>query len=62
MRKVSQLKRLRVLAGLTQAECAESCEVTQGYWSYLERGIFIPSKNIQSKIMELFNCDSDIFK
>lgn len=62
MKRISDLKKVRVLAGMTQKEVAEKLGITQSYLSYLERDVFIPSDSLQKKIRKLFNEETLFFK
>lgn len=61
MKQISELKKVRVLAGMTQKEVAEKLGITQSYLSYLERDVFIPSDSLQEKIRKLFNEETLFF-
>jgi transcriptional regulator with XRE-family HTH domain len=58
---ISKLKELRFYSGMTQSEVANKLKISQNYWSYLERGVFKPSEDLQKRIKVLFETD-EIYK
>ena len=53
----SVLRGLRKMRGLSQAQVAEMAEITQGYYSEVERGGAIPTVELLDRISEALDLD-----